>query len=124
VTSTLFFVYAFNTIIEYVSGGSVSTACNEMTKKRCSLTCENLETVVYLHEMWPKTREWEARKHFKADVVFITEVPNTNLFEIDRCCLLVMMLPFIVLTETKHGTCSCWGGRIVEDMCYDMRYNK
>jgi hypothetical protein len=26
-----------------------------------------VQTVVYLHEMWPTTREWEARKHFKAD---------------------------------------------------------
>jgi hypothetical protein len=43
-----------------------SAAGNEMTKKRTRLTCENLETVVYLHEMWPQTREWEARKHFKA----------------------------------------------------------
>ena len=29
-----------------------------MTKKRCGLTCDNLETLVYLHEVWPKTREW------------------------------------------------------------------
>jgi hypothetical protein len=43
-----------------------STSGNEMTKKRCGLTCDNLETLVYLHEVWPKTREWEARKHFKA----------------------------------------------------------
>jgi hypothetical protein len=44
-----------------------STAGNEETKKRCLLTCDNLETVVYLPKMWLKTREWEARKHFKAD---------------------------------------------------------
>jgi len=36
-----------------------STAGNEMTNKRTRLTCDNLETVVYLHEMWPKTCEWE-----------------------------------------------------------------
>ncbi len=35
-----------------------STAGNQMTKKRCCLTCHNLETLVYLHEVWPKTREW------------------------------------------------------------------
>ena len=39
-----------------------STAGNQMTKKRCGLTCDNLETLVYLHEVWPKTREWESRK--------------------------------------------------------------
>ena len=44
-----------------------STAGNEMTNKRTRLTCDNLETVVYLHEMWPKTCEWETREHFKAD---------------------------------------------------------
>jgi hypothetical protein len=44
-----------------------SAAGNEMTKKRCRLTCENLENIVYLHEVWPKVREWEARKHIKVD---------------------------------------------------------
>jgi hypothetical protein len=39
-----------------------STAGNQMTKKHCGLTCDNLETLVYLHEVWPKTREWESRK--------------------------------------------------------------
>jgi hypothetical protein len=38
-----------------------------MTKKRTGLACDNLETIVYLHEMWPKVREWEACKRFKAD---------------------------------------------------------
>ena len=42
-----------------------STAGNQMTKKRCGLTCDNLETLVYLHEVWPKTREWEARKKLR-----------------------------------------------------------
>jgi hypothetical protein len=42
-----------------------STAGNEMTKKRCRLTCDNLETLVYLYEVWPKTREWEARKKLR-----------------------------------------------------------
>jgi hypothetical protein len=27
-----------------------------------------LSTLVYLHEMWPKAREWEARDHFKVCV--------------------------------------------------------
>ena len=42
-----------------------STAGNQMTKKRCGLTCDNLETLVYLHEVWPKTCEWEARKKLR-----------------------------------------------------------
>ena len=40
-----------------------STAGNEMTKKRMRLTRDNMETVIYLHEVWLKTREREARKH-------------------------------------------------------------
>ena len=40
-----------------------STAGNEMTKKRTRLTRDNMETVIYLREVWLKTREWEARKH-------------------------------------------------------------
>ena len=43
-----------------------STWGNKMTKNRCHLTYDNLETLVYLHEVWPKAREWEARKHFKS----------------------------------------------------------
>jgi hypothetical protein len=42
-----------------------------MTKKRCGLTCDNLETLVYLHEVWPKTREWEARKKLRVFSCFI-----------------------------------------------------
>ena len=34
-----------------------------MTKKRTRLTRDNMETVIYLHEVWLKTREREARKH-------------------------------------------------------------
>ena len=39
-----------------------STAGNTMTKKRCRLTCANLEELVYLHETWPKVRKWDAEK--------------------------------------------------------------
>jgi hypothetical protein len=38
----------------------------KMTKQRTRLTCDNLETIVYLHEVWPNAPEWEARKRFKA----------------------------------------------------------
>jgi hypothetical protein len=43
-----------------------STAGNEMTKKRTRFTCDILETIIYLHEVWPNASEWEARKRFKA----------------------------------------------------------
>jgi hypothetical protein len=33
--------------------------------RRCHLTCDNLDTLVYLHEVWPKTREWEVRKKLR-----------------------------------------------------------
>jgi hypothetical protein len=37
-----------------------SMAGNVMTKKRSRLTCENMEELVYLHEVWPQVQEWEA----------------------------------------------------------------
>jgi len=39
-----------------------STSGNTMTKKRCSLSCDNLEECVYLHEAWPQVRKCAADK--------------------------------------------------------------
>jgi len=39
-----------------------SAAGNIMTKKRAILTCDNLEELMYLHEVWAKVREWMAIK--------------------------------------------------------------
>jgi len=39
-----------------------STAGNVMSKKRSRLTCDNMEELVFLHEMWPQVREWETVK--------------------------------------------------------------
>ena len=39
-----------------------STSGNTMTKKRCSLSCDNLEECVYLHEVWPQVRKWTTDK--------------------------------------------------------------
>jgi len=39
-----------------------STSGNTMTKKWCSLSCDNLEECVYLHEAWPQFRKWAADK--------------------------------------------------------------
>jgi len=38
------------------------TSGNTMTKKRCSLSCDNLEECVYLHEVWPQVRKWATDK--------------------------------------------------------------
>jgi len=35
-----------------------SSAGNIMTNKRTRLSCNHLEELMYLHEVWPKVREW------------------------------------------------------------------
>jgi len=44
-----------------------STAGNVMTKKRSRLTCDNMEELVYLHEVWAQVREWEAVKKMRLE---------------------------------------------------------
>ena len=44
-----------------------STAGNVMTKKCSRLTCDNMEELVYLHEVWPQVREWEAVKKMRLE---------------------------------------------------------
>jgi len=44
-----------------------STAGNVMTKKRSRLTCENMEDLVYLHEVLAQVREWEAVKKMRLE---------------------------------------------------------
>lgn len=39
-----------------------SAAGNIMTKKRARLTCDHLQELMYLHEVWAKVREWKAIK--------------------------------------------------------------
>jgi len=38
-----------------------------MTKKRLGLTCANMEELVYLHEVWPQVRDWEAVKKMRLE---------------------------------------------------------
>jgi len=38
--------------------GMFSAAGNIMTKKRARLTCDHFEELMYVHEVWPKVREW------------------------------------------------------------------
>jgi len=35
-----------------------SSAGDIMTKKQARLSCDHLEELTYLHEVWPKVREW------------------------------------------------------------------
>ena len=44
-----------------------STAGNVMTKKRSRLTCDNMEELVYLHEVWPQVQDWEAVKKMRLE---------------------------------------------------------
>jgi len=44
-----------------------STAGNMMTKKRSRLACDNMEELVYLHEVLPQVREWEAVKKMRLE---------------------------------------------------------
>ena len=44
-----------------------STAGNVMTKKRSRLTCDNMEELVYLHEVCPQVPEWEAVKKMRSE---------------------------------------------------------
>jgi len=44
-----------------------STAGNVMTKKHSRLTCDNMEEIVCLHEVWPQLREWEAVKKMRLE---------------------------------------------------------
>jgi len=39
-----------------------SSAGDIMTKKRARLSCDHLEELMYLHEVWLKVREWTAIK--------------------------------------------------------------
>ena len=39
------------------------SAGNIMTKKRARLSCDHLEELMHLHEVWPKVREWTAIKN-------------------------------------------------------------
>jgi len=40
---------------------------NVMTKKRSRLTCNNMEELVYLHEVCPQVREWKAIKKMRSE---------------------------------------------------------
>jgi len=44
-----------------------STVGNVMTKKHSSLTCDDMKELVYLHEVWPQVRDWEAVKKMRLE---------------------------------------------------------
>jgi len=45
-----------------------------MTIERARLTCDHLEELMYLHEVWPKLREWKTIQ--KAPLVVATCHPH------------------------------------------------
>jgi len=47
------------------------TAGSGMTKKRSRLTCDNMEELVYLVEVWPQVREWQAVKKMRLEQFFV-----------------------------------------------------
>ena len=44
-----------------------STVGNVMTKKHTSLTSDSMKELVYLHEVWPQVRDWEAVKKMRLE---------------------------------------------------------
>jgi len=65
-----------------------STAGNVMTKKRSSLTCDNMEELVYLHEVLPQVREWEAVKKMRLKWFFFQSMKHIT-FNVFSCLLFV-----------------------------------
>ena len=53
-----------------------STAGNVTTKKRSHLTCDNMEELVYLHEVWPQVRDWEAVKKMRLEWFFFESMKH------------------------------------------------
>jgi len=53
-----------------------AAAGNIMTKKRARLTCDHLEELMFLHEVWPKVREWTAIK--KARLVYWLHIAHAR----------------------------------------------
>jgi len=53
-----------------------SAAGNIMTKKQVRLTCNHLEELMYLHEVWLKLREWTAIK--KACLMYWLHIAHTR----------------------------------------------
>jgi len=59
-----------------------------MTKKQTSLTCDNKEELVYLQDVWPQVRDWEAVKKMRLEQ-FIFESMKQITFNIFSCVLFV-----------------------------------
>jgi len=65
-----------------------STAGNVMAKKRSRLTCDNMEELVYLHEVWRQVRNWEAVKKMHLEW-FLLESMKHIAFNVFFCLLFV-----------------------------------
>ena len=69
-------------------GRLFSTAGNVMTKKHSSLTCDNMKELVYLHEVWPQVRDWEAVKKMRLERFFFESMKHIT-FNVFSCRLFV-----------------------------------
>jgi len=74
---------------------------NVMTKKRPRLTCDNMEELVYLHEVWPQVREWEAVMKMRSEWLFLELMKNIT-FNVFSCLLFDSETQFEL-----HLSCVC-----------------
>jgi len=59
-----------------------------VTKKRSHLTCDNMQELFYLHEVWPQVREWEAIRVKKMrSASFFFESVKHMTFNVFSCLL-------------------------------------
>ena len=61
-----------------------------MTKKRSRFTCDNMEELIYFHEVWPQVRDWEPAAVIKMRVEsFFFESKKHITFNVFSCLLFV-----------------------------------
>jgi len=65
-----------------------STVGNEMTEKRPRLTCDKMEELVYLHEVWPQLQEWRAVKKMRLERFFLESMKHIT-FNVFSCLVFV-----------------------------------
>jgi len=74
---------------------------NVMTKKRSRLTCDNMEELVYFHEVWLQVRGWEAVKKMRSEQFFFESMKNIT-FNVFSCLLFDSETQFEL-----HLSCVC-----------------
>ena len=71
-----------------VSERLFSTAGDVMTKKYSRLTYDNMEELVYLHEVWPQMREWKPVKKMRLERFFLESMKRIT-FNVFSCLVFV-----------------------------------